>query len=157
MIPLTTRSKILPRTGAISSSQISAQRRTMRSTGRSSLHSAVLDNDLPTIKALLKAGEAPDIQDAQGFTPLHMAAQQGSLDAAEALLKAGASVEVENSFGNTPLFVAVFNSNGRGELIQLLRAHGADPLHANGSGQTPVGLARLIANYDVERFFSDLS
>ena len=129
----------------------------MRPTERSRLHTAALDNDVPTIKALLKAGEVPDIQDVQGFTPLHMAAQQGSLEAARALLGAGASIEVENSFGNTPLFVAVFNSDGRGELVQLLRSHGADPLHANASGQTPVGLARLIANYDVARFFSDLS
>jgi hypothetical protein len=29
----------------------------------------------------------------------------------------------------------------------------AIPCH---SGQTPVGLARLIANYDIARFFADL-
>lgn len=55
-----------------------------------------------------------------------------------------------------PLWVAVFNSKGRGELIGLLRAHGADPLHANASGQGPVGLARLIANYDVAQYFADV-
>ncbi|HZM82946.1 MAG TPA: ankyrin repeat domain-containing protein [Candidatus Limnocylindrales bacterium] len=61
-----------------------------------------------------------------------------------------------NKFGNTPLFVAVFNSQGRGDLIQLLRGAGADPFKQNSSGQTPVGLARLIANYDVAQFFVDL-
>jgi hypothetical protein len=27
---------------------------------------------------------------------------------------------------------------------------------ANNSGQTPIGLAKLIANYDVARFFADI-
>ena len=128
----------------------------MKPSERSRLHLAALDNDVTAIERLLAQGDLPDIQDRQGFTPLHFAAQQYSLEAATALLSGGANVDVENSFGNTPLFVAVFNSNGRGELIQLLRTNGADPLHANASGQTPVGLARLIANYDVAQFFSDL-
>lgn len=51
----------------------------------------------------------------------------------------------------------MFNSKGRGELIKLLRSHGADPLHSNASGQTPVRLARLIANYDVAQFFEDIA
>ena len=41
-------------------------------------------------------------------------------------------------------------------MITLLRERGADPRLANKSGQTPVGLARLIGNYDVARFFADL-
>ena len=45
-------------------------------------------------------------------------------------------------------------STRRGEeiLIWLLRSRGADPMHANEDGKTPVRLARLIANYDVARF-----
>jgi ankyrin repeat protein len=54
------------------------------------------------------------------------------------------------------LFVAVFNSRGRGDLIALLREHGADPTAPNHSGQTPLGLARLIDNFDVAQFFADL-
>lgn len=128
----------------------------MNSSERSRLHSAAIDNDVKTIERLLAQGHLPDIQDQQGFAPLHLAAQQGSVQAAAALMDGGASVDVENVYGNTPLFVAVFNSNGRGDLIGLLRSRGANPLHANTSGQTPVGLARLIANYDVARFFSDV-
>jgi ankyrin repeat protein len=120
------------------------------------LHAAVIDDDLETLRALLANGERPDAQDRLGFTPLHLAAQEGSLDAVRALLDAGASIDIENSYGNTPLFVAVFNSNGRADIIQLLRSRGADPLHANKSDQTPVGLARSIANYDVARFFTDV-
>lgn len=124
---------------------------------RSPLHTAAMADDVAMLEALLAAGESPDVQDEQGFTPLHFAAQEHSLSAGVALLNAGATVDLENAFGNTALFVAVFNSKGRGELIDLLRSSGADPLHANASGQTPVGLARLIGNYDVDQFFSDIS
>ncbi len=123
---------------------------------QSPLLATALQNDAPTIKRLLAAGELPDAQDEQGFTALHLAAQEYALSAAAALLNAGATVDAENAFGNTPLFVAVFNSNGRGDLIRLLRSHGADPLHSNTSGQTPVGLARLIASFDAAQFFDDL-
>lgn len=120
------------------------------------MHAAVMADDVSTLKELISRGEYPDATDRLGFTPLHLAAQQWSVHAAEALLDGGASVDPENEFGNTPLFVAVFNSNGRGELIELLRSHGADSFHVNRSGQTPVGLARLIANYDVAQWFADL-
>jgi ankyrin repeat protein len=124
--------------------------------GRSPLHYAAMNNEVSEIQALVAAGVSTDVQDNQGFTPLHLAAQQHSVAAATALLDAGAAVDIENSFGNTPLFVAVFNSNGRGDLIELLRSCGADPLHTNRSGQTPAGLARLIANYDVAQYFEDV-
>lgn len=119
------------------------------------LHCAVVTGDLPRLEQLLADGVAPDERDAQGFTALHLAAQEHFLAAVSVLVKAGAAVDAENSLGNTPLFVAVFNSRGRGELIELLRAAGADPHHVNASGQTPMGLARLIGNYDVARFFDD--
>lgn len=76
---------------------------------------------------------------------------------AELLLQRGAQVDPGNVFGNTPLWIAVFNSRGRGEMITLLRRNGADPLRPNDSGQTPVDLARLIANYDVAKFFDDVA
>lgn len=79
------------------------------------------------------------------------------VDVAAALLEAGADVNRGNRFGNGPLFVAVFNSRGRGEMIELLRSHGANPHATNATGQTPAGLSRLIANYDVSQFFADLN
>jgi hypothetical protein len=83
----------------------------------------------------------------QGFTLLHLASQEHALAAAAALLNLGATVDPINSFGNTPLFVAVFNSRGRPEIIELMRSRGADPLHQNATGQTPAALAILIGNY----------
>jgi ankyrin repeat protein len=93
------------------------------------------------------------LADRNGFTPLHLAAQQGNLEVAAALLDAGARVDPVNKYGNSPLFAAVFAYQGRGELIELLQRHGADQNRANASGQTPAGLARLIANHDVGKFF----
>lgn len=124
--------------------------------GRSQLHYAALENDARTIAELIASGMSPDVADKQGFTPLHLAAQQSALEAATSLIAQGATVDAENVFGNTPLFVAVFNSQGRGDLIELLRSHGADPYHLNASGQSPVGLARLIRNYDVAKYFDGL-
>lgn len=124
--------------------------------GMTPLHAAASYGDLSEVSRLIASGEDPGARDADGFTPLHMAAQGFRVDAAAALLEAGADVNWRNRFGNGPLFVAVFNSRGRGEMIKLLRSHGADPHAANASGQTPLGLSRLIANYDVSQFFADL-
>jgi ankyrin repeat protein len=124
--------------------------------GRSPLHYAALTNDAAEVTRLIAEGEWPDSSDSQGFTPLHLASQEHALAAAAALVNLGATVDSINSFGNTPLFVAVFNSRGRPEMIDLLRTCGADPLHSNVAGQTPVGLARLIGNYDVAQYFRDL-
>jgi len=124
--------------------------------GRSPLHYAALENRPSEIKAKVAGGEDPNLGDRQGFTPLHLAAQEGSIEAAATLLECGAIVDAVNVFGNSPLSVAVFNSRGEGEMIRLLRAHGADPFLRNRHGQSPVGLARLIGNYDVAQFFDDL-
>lgn len=124
--------------------------------GRLPLHYAAGANQDTIVEERLACGDDPDASDRQGFTPLHLAAQQGAVDAARILLDHGAQVDRVNVFGNSALFVAVFNSQGRSEMITLLRERGADPCLANKKGQTPVGLARLIANYDVARFFDDL-
>jgi uncharacterized protein len=125
--------------------------------GRTPLHYAALANDADALSKLLTAGADPNVADRVGFTPLHFAAQEGAITSAQILLAAGAQVDAANSYGNTPLFSAVFNSRGRGELIHLLRRHGANPLHLNNARQTPAGVARLIANYDVAQFVTDLT
>jgi ankyrin repeat protein len=124
--------------------------------GRSPLHYAAAENNQAQALARLTAGDDPNLGDRRGFAPLHFAAQAWAVDIARMPLDRGAQVDAMNVFGNTPLFVAVFNSKGRGELITLLREKGADPYNANKAGQTPIGLARLIGNYDVARYFADL-
>ena len=108
------------------------------------------------VRRLVADGADPSAADRRGLTPLHFAGQEWAVEAARALLAAGAAVDAKDAYGNTPLHTAIFNSRGRGELIELLRQHGADPNHANHSGQTPLGLARLIGNFDVAQHFADL-
>ena len=125
--------------------------------GRLPIHYAAMTDNVKEIEARLAEGDDINLGDKRGFTPLHMATQHDSRAGARFLLDHGADVDRPDVSGNTPLFVAVFNSRGKGELIALLRERGADPHHANNTGQTPVGLARLIGNYDVAQYFSDLS
>lgn len=125
--------------------------------GRSPLHYAAMEDDIEAVASLLRSDAPLNQPDHQGFTPLHLAAQEHSVRAAAALLAAGADVDAVNIFGNSALYVAVFNSRGRGDLIDLLRSYGADPRLPNRSGQTPVGLARLIGSHDVARFFQDVA
>ena len=124
--------------------------------GRIPLHYAALEGDAARVRELLATGADPSHKDRDGFTPLHLAAQDWQHETAALLVEARAEVDAVNKFGNTPLFVAVFNSKGRGDLIELLRSHGADPGKLNDSGQNPVGLARVIGNYDVAQYFNDL-
>lgn len=124
---------------------------------RTALHYAALEDDVEGIESLVGAGADANAVDVQGFTPLHLAAQSYAIASATELLNAGADVNAQNLWGNGPLFVAVFNSQGRSEMINLLRDRGADPHMANKSGQTPLGLAHLIDNYNISQYFDDVA
>lgn len=120
--------------------------------GRTPLMHASIEGDSEAIKLLIAAGARVNDADDGGFTALHFAAQEFRLDAAKALLESGAPVDAKDVFGNTPLAKAVFMSKGKGEVIRLLLAHGADKTHKNNHGVSPEDLATKIANYDVARF-----
>jgi uncharacterized protein len=124
--------------------------------GRTELHYAASDGDVAKIRDLLSAGANPSTADDNGWTPLHFACQSNAADAVRALLAAGAAIDPADSHGNTPLFRAVFNSIGNGEIISLLRSAGADPAIKNAHGNSPLSLARTIANCNVRQFFDDI-
>ena len=97
----------------------------------------------------------PDLnwRDNKGWSPLHYAAQEYLVDIVALLIEAGANLEVKDNHGNTPLWRATFSSNGRGKIIQLLLAKGADRTNENSSGISPLKLANVIANYDIKQYF----
>ncbi len=126
--------------------------------GRSALHYAAAEDDAGTeVRRLIEAGEDPALVDRSGWTPLHFAAASGRAKNVRLLLAAGAPVDATDEHGNTPLVRAVFAYESDDEVIRLLREAGADPTLQNYHGQSPVGLARLIATSDVARCFADLS
>jgi ankyrin repeat protein len=124
--------------------------------GRSELHYASNEGDIQKVKNLIKAGADVNIKDKDGWTPLHFAAQAQNASIVLLLIEAGAEIDKSDSNGNTPLTNSVFSCTNDGSTIEILRKFGADPYKSNNYGQTPVGLAGLIANFDVEKFFDDL-
>lgn len=122
--------------------------------GRSPLHHAAIIGDPQIARMLLAGGSSRDARDRRGWTPLHYVAQDHRLQVAEILLAAGAEVDRADDEGNTPLFRAVFESRGRGEMIQLLLRWGASKTRPNEHGVSPQELARRISNYDVEKWLA---
>ncbi len=124
--------------------------------GRSQLHYLARDGDIAEMRALIADGSDVNLRDDNGMTPLHIAAQEQQADAVRLLLESRATCDVADAHGNAPLMNAIFNYRGDGDCIRILRQAGADPLRVNLHGQTPLGLARLIGNTDVAKFFTDL-
>jgi ankyrin repeat protein len=124
--------------------------------GRTELHHAVVDKKIDLVKSLLDSGHNPSAADKSGWTALHFAAQDYQVEIVKMLIQHGVTVDAQDSYGNTPLWRAVFNSNGRGEVIELLRAAGANPNLTNKTNVSPLALAKTIGNYNVKQFFSDL-
>ena len=89
------------------------------------LHAALLAEDIPTLERLLASGSPLEIRDAQHRTPLMWAVQLGDAEAVERLLAQGADPDANDPFGDTALTWAVVQR--RLDLVDLLLAQGADP------------------------------
>jgi ankyrin repeat protein len=120
--------------------------------GRTPLIQAAIEGKEEILRLLIGKGSKLDVQDKFGFTALHYAAQGHRFGSAEILLHAGAMVDAPDSHGNTPLWAAIFSSGGRGELIQLLLAYGANKKRKNRYGFSPEDLARCDPRHNVGRF-----
>lgn len=121
--------------------------------GKSLLIYAVIAGDLKIVDELLNLELNPNIKDKLGWTSLHYACQQYFPDIVETLLRHKVDIEAKDNFGNTPLWRATFSSKGRGEIIKILIAHGANINNKNNSNISPLELANTISNYNVKMFF----
>ena len=122
--------------------------------GRTLLSKMVVFGDAHMIEWMLAKQPLLDIQDNYGWTALHFAAQFHDVEVAEKLLSVGAALDTQDAHGNTPLWRAVFESRGRGEMIKLLLANGANATLRNQSGNSALELANTIVNFDVKQFFT---
>ena len=97
------------------------------------LYSAIRNNELATLQALLKGGADPNMSDPRaGATPLMQAAAVGSPGAMTLLLDNGAKVNATNATGATALMWAATEI----DKVRLLLARGADVNIASQRGRT---------------------
>ncbi len=103
-------------------------------------YSAIRDNDLGRLQALLKGGSDANVSDPRGgSTPLMHAAAAGSIESMKLLLEHKANVNAVNSGGATALMLAVTDI----EKVRVLVASGADVNVATKRGRTPLLLAAM--------------
>jgi uncharacterized protein len=120
--------------------------------GRTPFLNAVIEDNIPIVKTLLAHGANIHVQDKAGYSALHFAAQFQSIEMTKLLIEKGSIVDAVDVYGDTPLWRAVFNSRGRGEIIQILLSGGADKNRKNNHGISPLDLANNIGNYDVKKY-----
>jgi ankyrin repeat protein len=91
---------------------------------------------------LIRRGINVNHQNHRGTTSLTYAVIWCKKDVAEVILHAGGRPDIADEHGNEPLWYAVGDSHRDYDMIQLLVQHGADPLHRNKYGKTPMDIAR---------------
>jgi ankyrin repeat protein len=99
-------------------------------------YQAIRNNDLPTLRALLKSSDV-NVKDRRESTPLMYAAAYGSLDAMKLLLDAGADVNAKNTFDVTAL---LWCANDLAK-ARLLVEKGANVNAKSKQGRTPLIVA----------------
>ena len=107
-----------------------------------SLHRAVFDSDVESVKSLLKQGA--DInkigRNAIEGSALHLAARSNQQEIAQLLIDSGAVVDLRDYNDYTPLHNAAWNGNL--DMVKLLLKAGADINATNYAGRTPLSSAQ---------------
>jgi ankyrin repeat protein len=96
-------------------------------------YSAIRENNLTQLNALLDQKASAAVADNRGITALMYAAEIGSVDAMRLLIDRGADVNARNAFGSTALMWSVSDQ----AKVRLLLEHGADVNTAAKSGPAP--------------------
>lgn len=117
--------------------------------GATPLILAVMHKRYTTVKALLEAGCAVDVQDNPGRTALHYACQHGhNATAVPLLLAHGVHLNLQDNDGCTPLFMAA--SEGLSHVVRaLVRTGRCDVnLATHGTRRTPLHLLAYKGHAD---------
>lgn len=103
-----------------------------------------------TLKSMLRAGLAVNLEDAKSNTLLMLAAYNGHEETARMLLDLGADVDRRNRHGQTPLGGVAFKGDVR--MAEILLEAGADINADNGGGMTPLMYAEMFGRWPVAEF-----
>jgi len=101
--------------------------------GRTPLHEAAQDNNIPCMNTLIEFGADLEEADKNGETALHYATAGEKPIAAEWLLDRGANLEARNQSGKTPLLLA---AQGYVEVLDFFLKRGADSAAVDKDGDT---------------------
>lgn len=108
---------------------------------QSLLEEAIAFHQRDIVFDLLNRGINVNIQDYKGLTALHILGFYDDPIVAEMVLKRGGRLDLYDKYGNSPLWTAAFNANGHYETVELFLRYGADPLHKNKVGRSPLDIA----------------
>ena len=103
------------------------------------LYTAIRNNDLVRLKALVRGATDANTKDGHGETPLMYAAFTGSLDAMKFLIEKGADVNSQNEFGSTALIWSATDP----AKVRLLVEKGANVNLASKKGRTALLVAAM--------------
>ncbi|MBV8327446.1 ankyrin repeat domain-containing protein [Chryseobacterium sp.] len=120
--------------------------------GRNLLQEAIVDESFEIFDYLLTCGIDVNHSDKNGQTPLHFSVVYNNYEITKKLLSIKIiEINKKDKYGNNPLWTAVFNSKGYYEIVKLMMQHGADPASKNNNNKSPLDLARLIKDEELER------
>jgi ankyrin repeat protein len=113
-------------------------------------YSAIRENNLAQLKALLDRKASADVADDHGITPLMYAAEVGSVDAMRVLIDRGADVNAQNAFGSTALMWSVSDPSkvrlllDRGAQVNLIAKSGRSALIVAAFTNPSAQVVRLL-------------
>ena len=121
--------------------------------GRTLLMHAVLASnaDAEMVRFLVDHGVPVNVADGdQKWTALHFAAREKHSVIVDILLRSGADVNAVELYGNTALARSLDSLPHDRRTIELLVKAGADPDRKNRHGSSPLDVARLMKNQELE-------
>ena len=113
--------------------------------GRTRLHLAAQEGDVPALKSLLRPDTNINCRDVLGRTPLHSSV--ASPEVVDLLIQRGADVAARDNCNQTPLDLAAWF--GHKEVVDLLIQHGADVLARENDIETPLHRAAIRGHKEV--------